>query len=907
MSPTTTQIAEKDWHTLGQDEVVQILESDPREGLTPESALARLSVFGPNVIGLKSKINSIKILFAQFLDVIVLVLIGALVVAAILGEWIDSLAILTIVILNAILGFTQEFRAEKALAKLREMASPRARVVRGSAEMDISSAELVPGDLILLETGDAIPADGRLLEQAGMSAQESALTGESGTVDKDVSALSDPKLPLGDRINLVYQGTTVTGGRGKAMVVSTGLATELGKIASLVQEAKEEPTPLQKRLDALGKKLLYLILAICALIFGLGLLRQTDVTLVFLTAVSLAVAAIPEGLPAVVTIAMALGVQRMASRKALIRKLTSVETLGSTTFICTDKTGTLTQNKMEIAKVFAPGAGEMDLASPENLMSPAIKRILNIGALSNNIYLKSVTLDHSIYDMARDGLLGDPMEIALIEKAIATDSLDEFTHEDKVKLIDELPFDSNRKRMSVVFGTAGGCISLVKGAPDVLLPRCSSVYEDGKIIPLTSQDFQKITKANEELADRALRVIAVAERDFPYLHKGENKEVFEEELTFVGLIALRDPPRPEAYAAVQKCKSAGITTVMVTGDHLATALAIARELNIYTEGDLALTGRELDEMNDQELYKKIKQVRLFARVSPEHKLRVVKALKEHGEIVAMTGDGVNDAPAITEADIGVAMGLKGTDVTREASDMVLLDDNFATIVSAVEEGRRIYDNLSKFIHYLLSCNTGEVLTMLVSSLAGLPLPLFPVQLLWVNLITDGIPALALGVEPAEPNLLNRPPRNPQAGFLRGRELRDILIEGSTIGVATLGIFIFELFYRSASLGADLAYTYAQTSAFSVLVVSQLFHSLNCRSLTIPLYKVGLFGNRFLILAFFGSLGIHFLVIYTPFLQTIFKVTALSALDFAVVILFSMAPLFGVQMVRICRQWWGRRK
>jgi Ca2+-transporting ATPase len=907
MNLTASQIAEEHWHTLEQDRVAQVLQSDRREGLTPESALERLSVFGANAIGLKRRINPVKIFFAQFLDVIVLVLIGALVVAAILGEWIDSLAILTIVILNAILGFTQEFRAEKALAKLREMASPHARVVRGGVEMDISSTELVPGDLMLLETGDAIPADGRLLEQTGMSTQESALTGESETVDKSISALSDPKLPLGDRLNLVYQGTTVTSGRGKAMVIATGLATELGKIASLVQEAEEEPTPLQKRLDALGKKLLYLILSICAVIFALGLLRQSDVTLVFLTAVSLAVAAIPEGLPAVVTIAMALGVQRMANRKALIRKLTSVETLGSTTYICTDKTGTLTQNKMEIAKVFVPGAGEIDLANPENLISPSVKRILNIGALSNNIYLKSVTVDHSIHDMAQDGLLGDPMEIALIEKAIATNSLEEFTHEDRVKLIDELPFDSNRKRMSVVFGTADGCISLVKGAPDVLLPRCSSVYEDGKVVPLTSESSQKITRANEELADRALRVIAVAERDFPYLHQGEDKDAFEEELTFVGLIALRDPPRPEAYQAVQKCRSAGITPIMVTGDHLATALAIGRELNIYTEGDLALTGRDLDEMDDREFYGRIKQVKLFARVSPEHKLRVVKALKEHGEIVAMTGDGVNDAPAITEADIGVAMGLKGTDVTREASDMVLLDDNFATIVSAVEEGRRIYDNLAKFIHYLLSCNTGEVLTMLVASLAGLPLPLFPVQLLWVNLITDGIPALALGVEPAEPNLLSRPPRNPQAGFLRGRELGDILLEGTTIGIATLAIFIFELFYRSAALGPDLAYTYAQTSAFSVLVVSQLFHSLNCRSLTMPLHRVGLFGNRFLILSFFGSLAIHIMVIYTPFLQTIFKVTALSAMDFTVVMLFSMAPLFGVQTARILRQWWGSRK
>lgn len=899
---------EEGWHTLEQYETADLLGSDIKLGLTPEVARGRLELYGPNVIGLESRINPAKILFSQFLDVIVLVLIGALVVAALLGEWVDSLAILIIVILNAVLGFTQEFKAEKALAKLREMASPRAIVIRGGAEMDIPSADLVAGDLILLEAGDAIPADGRLIEEAGLRTQEAALTGESHTVEKDISVLADPRLPLGDKFNMLYQGTTIAGGRGKAMVVATGFSTELGKIARMVREVEREPTPLQKRLNSLGKRLLVIILSICGVIFLLGLLRQTDTSLVFLTAVSLAVAAIPEGLPAVVTIAMALGVQRMAVRNALIRKLTSVETLGSTTFICSDKTGTLTQNKMEITKVYCLGIGEVDIGDLKREAQPLVKHILRTGALANNIYLKSLTLELSIFEMAETGLIGDPMEVALVEAALATESLDEIPKGEKLKLIAEIPFDSTRKRMSVIFGSAKGCISMVKGAPEIILPRCNSAYKDDRVIPLNPKLAENIASVNEGLAEQALRIIALAEKRCAGVPRGGD-DVFEEGLTFLGLIAMRDPPRPEVYEAVEKCRSAGITPVMVTGDHIATAEAIGRELAIFADGDMAIDGRTLDEMSDDELFNKVEQVRLFARVSPEHKLRVVRALKARGQVVAMTGDGVNDAPAVTEANIGVAMGMKGTDVTREASDMILLDDNFATIVAAVEEGRRIYDNLAKFIHYLLSCNTGEVLVMLASSIAGLPLPLFPIQLLWINLVTDGIPALALGVEPAEPDLIKRPPRSAKEGFLRGRELVDILIEGSTIAVATLAVFIFELFWRAPSLGlgAELAYTYARTAAFSVLVFSQLFHSLNCRSLTLPLHQMGLFGNRYLILAFFGSMAIHFLVIYTPFMQTIFKVTSLGAIDILVVTLFALTPLFGVQAMRIIRQYLVRRR
>lgn len=878
-------ISNKIWHTLSVEDVISILKTDKKKGLSDEEARKRLEVFGPNLIGIKKTISPIKIFLSQFTDFMVLILIGALVVSMFLGEFVDAIAILVIVILNAILGFVQEYRAEKALEALKMLATPKAEVLRDGVSKEIEANELVPGDIIFLDEGSAIPTDSRVIWESNLKTQEAALTGESVSVEKSSKTLKDEEIPVGDRDNMVYQGTVVEFGHGRAVVVATGLNTELGKIALLVKEAEREPTPLQKRLSKLGKKLVVGILLLCAIIFVMGLIRGISPALIFLTAVSLAVAAIPEGLPAVVTIALSLGVQRMVKRNALVRKLPSVETLGSTTVICTDKTGTLTQNKMEVVEIVTMSG--VSYVDKKETVGEEAKLALRIGSVANNVYIRAYSSGKLMRDLQRDGVgLGDPMEVALIETAHRLDAFE--GHHGKVILLKEYPFSSERKMMTTAFKADGRVDIFTKGAPEKIVDRCARVLIGDSEVPMSDELREKILKMNYELATKAYRVLACA---YKCVDEFTVEDIdHERDLTFVGLITFYDPPRPETYEAIEKCKKAGIKSVMITGDYAVTAEAIARELKICDEGDRTLSGVELDRMSDEELDEELHRIKVFARVNPAHKLRVVKAFRRREEIVAVTGDGVNDAPAITEADIGIAMGIKGTDVTKEASDMILLDDNFATIESAIEEGRRIYDNIAKFIHFLLSCNIGEVFVMFVGTMVGLPLPLIPVQILWVNLITDGLPALALGVDPPEPDLLTRKPVSPLKGFLSGREPLNLLLEGFTIGIAALLAFVIIL-----NRGEDIIY--ARTCAFTVLVLAQLFHSINCRSLKLPLWKINPFENRYLIIAFAGSVILHFMIIYIKPMADIFGVIALPADEFILVLLLSIIPLVGVQLVR----------
>ncbi|MCX5709207.1 MAG: calcium-translocating P-type ATPase, SERCA-type, partial [Candidatus Omnitrophica bacterium] len=825
------------------------------------------------------------------------ILIAAALVSGFLKEWVDALAIIAIVVLNAILGFIQEYRAEKSLAALKKLSSPTSKVIRNGQHEVIPSRDIVPGDLIELEAGDNIPADSRIISHTyNFSVQEASLTGESSPVTKTALALEEDKVPLADRANMVYMGTFVTAGKAKALVAATGMNTELGRIAGLVQEIKENTTPLQKKLEEFGKWIVYLCFVLVGLVFLLEWLRGGKIIDVFLTAVSLAVAAIPEGLPAVVTIALALGVHRMVRRHALIRKLPSVETLGCATVICSDKTGTLTKNEMTAQAVFSGGRlfkvsgigydpqGVFSLENKEISADdyPDLKKALSCGVLCNAAQL--------IKDESGYKIFGDPTEAALLSLAAKAGMWKERLEKEYL-FSDEIPFDSERKKMTIIRRKDNRMFAFVKGAPDILLNDCVNIEVNGAVRAITEQDRKEIAGANVALADQALRVLAVAYR---VLDGGFNKldvEKTEKGLIFSGLIAMIDPPREEVKKAMEECSSAGIRTVMITGDHKNTAVAIARQLGFFREGSLALTGEELDRLTDEELSAQILNIPVYARVSPEHKLRIVRLLRARGEVVAMTGDGVNDAPAVKEADIGVAMGITGTDVTKEVSDMVITDDNFASIVNAVEEGRGIYDNIKKFIHYLLSCNAGEILVMFCASLIGWPVPLLPIQILWVNLVTDGLPALALGVDPVDPGVMTKKPRKTNEGVLTKQRALMFLAQGAFIAFCSLLAFALVLFVERQGIDR------ARTAAFVVLSVSQLFHSFNCRSTSVSLFKLGLFTNKKLIAAAGISFMLQMVVVYAPFLQRVFKTKPLGALDWLLVIAISSFPLWAMEIVK----------
>jgi len=888
---------EKKWYSLDVQGALQELKTDPEWGLDSEEAASRLRNYGPNALQEQPSRRLLSMLLGQMRETLVLILFAAAAISGILGEWEDTIVILIIVILNAVIGVLQENKAEHALKALKDLTKPSAKVVRGGQVRQVSAEELVPGDLVLLDAGDSIPADVRLIEAASLRSNESALTGESLPVEKDPAVIKSDQVPIGDRKNMLFMGTTVTGGRGKALVVETGMKTQLGRIAQLLDEAVPEPTPLQQRLGQFGRVIGVAAGVIVALVFFIGLWRGEDLLEMFLVAISLAVAAVPEGLPAVVTIVLALGVTRMSRRRAIIRKLPAVETLGTATVICSDKTGTLTKNEMTVTRIFAAdrlfqvtGAGyapngkflDRDSNEISALSDKNLELILVGGLLNSDARLENTGKGHRV--------IGDPTEGALVVAA-AKGGLSREAVSKKSPRVAEIPFDSDRKMMTTFHQMDGSIRSFTKGAPDVLLGRCTDALTQGGTAPLNEETRRRFLEINSQFASEGQRVLALDTRRWSEVPISLLSETAEQDLTFVGFVALQDPPRPEAKEAVAVSRRAGIRTVMITGDHLETATAIARELDLLQPGDDSLTGDQLEEMNDEELRKVVNRVTVYARVSPEHKLRIVEALKYHGHVVAMTGDGVNDAPALKRADIGASMGISGTEVAKEASDMVLQDDNFATIVKAVEEGRTIYNNIRGSIQYLLSCNTGEIVAIFSALLLGLGSPLSPIQILWLNLVTDGPPALALGLEPPLKGVMRRPPRKPKESlFSEGVGYR-IVWQGLMIGILSLTAY-----WLALQWGRTLEE--AHTMAFVTIAMSQLVHSFNVRSMMQSLFTIGLGTNRSLIYAFLASSAALLIVVFTPFLRVVFETALLRPSDWAVVFSLSVAPLVLVETSKL---------
>jgi P-type Ca2+ transporter type 2C len=841
------------WHQRDAHELAREHGVDPALGLDEAEAAVRALRHGPNEIAGAEQRSPAALLLDQFKDFMILVLLGAAVVSGLIGDLVDTIAIVVIVLLNALIGFVQAWRADRALAALQQLAAARATVLRGGQRQVLPATRLVPGDIVLLEAGNQIPADLRLIEIAQLRIDESALTGESVAVDKHTQPLQEPGATLGDRLNMAFKGTTAAHGRGRGLVVATGMATELGKVAGLLDRSTQPATPLQKRLAEFGRRLALVVLAICALIFVIGVLRGESPVLMVLTAVSLAVAAIPESLPAVVTVLLALGARRMVMHNALVRRLPSVETLGSVSTICSDKTGTLTQNRMQAEQVLADGRswrpGEPDPGA-------AHRETLRAAALCND----AVRGDDGHWQ-------GDPTETALA--ALAADAGGGPVMADAPRLA-ELPFDAQRKRMSTLQRVEAGFVLYTKGAPESVLPRCTAQWREGAAVAL---DITVPLAQAQALAAQGLRVLAFARRNLPQADLSAGADAVEQGLTLIGLVALMDPPRPEAAGAVRDCLTAGITPVMITGDHPATARAIARRLGIVSD-DAApvLTGATLAELDDATLRERCGEVRVYARVDPAQKIRIVQALQSLGRFVAMTGDGVNDAPALRQADIGVAMGRSGTDVAREASSLVLLDDNFATIVAAVREGRRIYDNIRKFVRYAMTGNSGEIWTLFLAPMLGLPIPLLPIHILWVNLVTDGLPGLALAAEPAERGVMQRPPRPPGESLFAGGLWQHVLFIGLLIGGLCLAV-------QSWALATGHAHW--QTMVFTVLTLAQMAHVLAIRSESQPLWRQGLGSNPPLLAAVALTLLLQLATIYVPLLQPIFKTEALDAAELAI--------------------------
>jgi len=882
--------------------VASSLES-PESGLEPEVAAERLIEIGPNRIEEVQGRSRFAIFVDQFKGFLTYVLVAAALISAFLGDWIEAVAILAIVVLNAIMGYAQESKAEEAMAALNEMAVPTVRVRRGGTLVEISSLDLVPGDRVLLETGNVIPADGRLVESSNLQIEEAALTGESEPVSKDAEVVFESERALAERRNMVYSGTVVTMGRGELIVTATGMTTEIGKIASLIQAVEDGDTPLQQRLDHLGKILAAAAGGLVLLLFVMGLFRGDDLETLLLTSVSLAVAAIPEAMPAVVTIALSLGAQRMLKRQALIRSLPAVETLGSVSVIGTDKTGTLTENRMT-AVVLDVANFRLQLESDQPVsgeVKPTIALALVTGLLCNDAALTAN--DH------RFSAVGDPTEGALVV-AGAKVGLLKPEIEKVLPRVDEVPFDSTRKRMTTIHRTPATAaeapdaledlldtldgdlppfVALTKGAVTGLLDHSTRVWVNGKVQDLDATMRDRIASSEEGLASKGMRVLGLAVR--PLENSIANADV-ESELIFVGMFGLIDPPRESVPGAVAETRSAGIRAVMITGDHPLTARHIAQDIGITTS-DRVVTGPQLDAMSAQEHKQTADEVSVFARVSPEHKLELISALQADGELVAMTGDGVNDAPALKKADIGIAMGITGTDVSKQAADMILLDDNYATIVAAVEEGRVIYDNIRKFIAYLLTCNTSEIIVMIVGPILGMPLPLLPLQILWMNLVTDGLPALALGVEPAEEDVMQRPPRSATESIFGGGTTRFIVIFGLVLSVVTLagGWYL----WQPGGEQADPAW---QSVLFTMLIFGQLGLALEVRAQKQSLFTVGLFTNKAMLGAVGIGLAAHLVILYVPFAQRIFGTVPLDLAHFAMAIGGALIVMATVEIYKV---------
>ncbi len=881
-----------EWYMLSIKEVLENLETDFSSGLTSSEVSIRREKHGWNELKETPGQTIWQMLAAQFTEFLVLLLIIAAVISLLLGERGDAFVILLVVAINAVLGVVQEFKAEKSLAALKTLSAPLAKVYRDGNVTQIGARDLVPGDIILLDAGDFIPADARLLEAANLQANESALTGESVPVEKDPEFIATDRTPLAERKNMIFMGTIATFGRGRALVTATGMETEIGRIAGMIQETEVEKTPLQEKLAEFGKQLGLLAIGICLLIFIVGLLRGNIFYEMFLVSVSLAVAAIPEGLPAIVTIVLALGVQRMAGQKAIIRRLPAVETLGSATVICSDKTGTLTQNAMTVRRVIT-GAGIYEVTGEgfgiegellkdgkriEAKEDPLLSVILQIGLLCNNA------------DLIREEekIAGDPTEGALL---VAGEKVGFNRAHLQLELPreKEYPFDSVRKRMSTVHRgnfpisveeiRDGERWLLAKGAPDLILEESQWWLGPSGIQELTLEKKREFLECNKQLATEALRVLGFAFRSYP---EGENLPVneAEKELIFIGFMGMLDPPRPEAKEAIRVCHQAGIEVKMITGDHRDTAMAIARNLGLLSKEDQVMSGEELDDTTQEELEKKAGQIRVYARVSPEHKVRIIDALRAKGEVVAMTGDGVNDAPALKRADIGAAMGRTGTDVAKEAAEMVLADDNFVTIVHAIQEGRVIFENIKKAVYFLLSCNIGEIATIFTAILLGWPIPLYPIQILWVNLITDTLPALSLGIDPPEGNIMKKSPRNPEQG---------IFSTGVRISLLAFGVFIAFITLVAFRIGLLESVFKGETMAFATLGLSQLVHAFNFRSIKDSLLKRGLFGNKYLLLGTAASALLQLSVFFIPVLMRIFRVQSLSFIDWLIVFALVITP------------------
>jgi Ca2+-transporting ATPase len=919
------EISDTKWHTKSIEQTAEALGTDLKRGLTAQEAQARLENYGPNELKERPRTSFWRMLLAQFNQFLVLILIVSAGISFFLGEYVDSGAIMAIVVLNAILGVVQEGKAEEALAALKKMAAPNAEVLRDGHLLTIPAREVVPGDVVLLETGNYVPADVRLVGSVNLRLEEASLTGESVPVEKEAGLVLKEDLPLGDRRNSAYMSTLVSYGRGKGIVVNTGMNTEIGLIAEMIQSYEEEPTPLQVKLDQLGRWLGTGSLAVCGIVFLIGVLRDTQVGMIlqadggllaylsifrqaivdmFMVAVSLAIAAVPEGLPAVVTICLALGMQEMIKRHALIRKLPAVETLGSATAICSDKTGTLTQDKMMAMQIYVDrtilsvsgegyhptGEFSDDGHSVDLAGYPGSNLLLRAGLLCNDARLEEGSNSGEAEGWR---MVGDPTEGALVVAAAKAGFWREELERDYPRLA-EIPFDSERKRMTTIHPDPkwGGYVAYVKGAPDIVIELCQKVVEDGQERPLTAERRRRILEVNEALASNALRVLGVAYRPLPEVPKSPTVEKVERDLTFIGLIGMIDPARPEAKEAIALARKAGIKTMMITGDYKNTAVAIADELALLSPGGRVLTGAELDQLDDETFADRVEEVEVYARVSPQHKVRIVEALKKQGHVVAMTGDGVNDAPALKRANIGVAMGVTGTDVSKETADMVLTDDNYASIVSAVEEGRVIYSNIRKFVYYLLSCNVGEILIIFLAMLAGWPVPLTAIQLLVLNLVTDGAPALALGLEKGDPGIMKQPPRRPDEPVINRHMLSGIIIQSVAITSATLLAFWVGLRWFPHNVTA------AQTMAFATLSISELLRAYTSRSDRYSLRSIGVFSNKWMQWAVLLSVIIVLAIIYIPVLDPIFNTTFLGLREWLVIAPLVLVPAAAAEV----RKW-----
>ncbi len=888
------------WFNKTVDEVESTLKTNAENGLTAEEVKKRQEEYGLNELKAKKKKSLFVKFLEQFKDFMIIILIISAIISGVVGVaqgegFTDTIIILVVVVVNAIIGVAQENKAEKSLEALQKLSSHVAKVIRNGKLQVIQSKELVPGDIVILETGDYVPADLRIIEAVNLKAQEAALTGESVPVEKMAAKIEDEKIGIGDRINMLFSSSLITYGRGKAVVVETGMNTEVGKIADIINTAEEQETPLQQKLDKLGKTLGIVALAICAVIFVVGLLYGKEPIHMFMTAVSLAVAAIPEGLPAVFTIVLAIGVQRMVKRNAIVKKLPAVETLGSASVICSDKTGTLTQNKMTVEKVFCDG-NLVNLEESADMID--IKKLVYASMLCNDTKISE-----------DDKLTGDPTETALVDMAFKLD-FDPSVY-GMFPRVAEIPFDSDRKLMTTVHEENGKYVVYTKGGVDELLANCNSYILEGDIKTDLEEYKEIIRRYNMEMAQNALRVLAMAYKVLDHKPTAEEIKELESNLTYIGMVGMIDPPRLEVKDAVQECKEAGIKTVMITGDHKITAIAIAKSLGILENDDEAITGTELEEMSDEELIRNVRKYSVYARVSPEHKVRIVKAWQANGEIVAMTGDGVNDAPSLKIADIGCAMGVVGTDVAKEAADVILTDDNFATVVSAVEEGRRIYDNILKAIQFLLSSNIGEIvvlflailITPLLSKQFGVDITLIetllPIHILWINLVTDSLPALALAVDPAADNVMKRKPlKNTKKGiFTKGMTWR-IVYQGLMIGLITLTAFIIGL--STPDVSQEEKVKIGQTMAFYVLALSELVHVFNIRDNKRSIFKTGIFNNSKLILATVVSASLMFVILFTQGLRDIFSLAMLPAMHVFETVMLVLAPVIIVEIFKLLK-------